>query len=251
MIERVINEKEPEVTLETISEEIRSFFKMENQSVFEIGTRLLHVKTNNLTHGKFTEWVTSIGIDKYEASKYIKVQKKLAKLDICTTLNKRILFELLSVENVEEFVNQEHTIPSTGEVKTIDGMTVAELKEIKRGDKEPNQSKDYVTTVSQRLKNLIKPLKQILNDENLSAMVQIGDLTKEQQLEWESELIDLIASKNDLSQVTAFVSEKRNTAQITDDQEANHSKSCDAIEVCDLSEQEDAEDNYIQERLAG
>ncbi|MGW8956770.1 DUF3102 domain-containing protein [Paenibacillus sp. NPDC055715] len=112
-----------------MSKSVKPIYKqIAGQSVFEIGKRLKHVKENNLVHGEWIKWLKTVGIDRTDASRYIKVCEKFSNDESSHHLGKQVLFELLSVPNTQEFIEKEHVIPSTGEQKTVNEMTVRELR---------------------------------------------------------------------------------------------------------------------------
>ena len=95
-----------------------------------------HVKENDLAHGEFGEWAESIGINRSDASRFIKVYDEVggAKLGTYTNFGLKALYLIATMP--EEQRTQPHNVPSTGETKTVDGMTVRELREVKKALKE-------------------------------------------------------------------------------------------------------------------
>jgi hypothetical protein len=163
----------------SVAEEILHHRKMESLHTFEIGKRLKYVK-DNIVHGYWIPWLESIGMDRTEASRFMKVYEQLWDVASAHHLSRGILFELLPIENKVEFLEIEHCIPSTGEVKKVENnMTVKELREVKRNGKQPvtqkveslpiletesqpKQYDDFVVNIADCLQNLIQPFREDL-----------------------------------------------------------------------------------------
>ncbi|MGJ9381508.1 DUF3102 domain-containing protein [Salipaludibacillus sp. CF4.18] len=138
-------------------------FKVAGQAIFEIGKRLKHVKENDLVHGEYVKWLESIEMDKSQAAKFIKVCEKLGKSNVgtYTHLGTRALYEIATLP--EDQREQSHEIPSTGETKTVDEMTVKELREVKaelKKTKEDMIIEDLISTnILQRGIGNVNPMK--------------------------------------------------------------------------------------------
>ena len=125
-----MNELQLSNDLTTIETEIKSYQNIAGQSIFEIGRRLKHVKENDLAHGEFGKWLETINLNRFTASKMIKVSEKLnSNVYTYTQLGLNALEMIATLP--EEERTKEHTT-SKGEVKTPDEMTVRELRELKK-----------------------------------------------------------------------------------------------------------------------
>lgn len=121
--------------LNIITAEINSYKQVAGQAIFEIGRRLKHVKENDLVHGEFGKWLESVNINKRVAQQMIKVTSDNS-LDASTYSHLGLkALELISTLP-EEQREKPHMIPSTGETKQVDEMTVRELREVKKKLKE-------------------------------------------------------------------------------------------------------------------
>ncbi|CAI3481835.1 hypothetical protein CIRMBP1218_02244 [Enterococcus cecorum] len=184
--------------LTTITAEINSFKQIAGQSIWEIGRRLNYVKEHDLAHGQFIEWINSIGFDRTEAYRFMKVANELPNVDTWQHLGNRALFLIATLP--EEERQKEHTT-SKGETKTVNEMTVRELQELKKQLKEKdkqiknlsnvasdldeqlsqerlNRKEKIVEKVIEKIPDDYEQLKSSDNDKT----IKINDLTRENDL---------------------------------------------------------------------
>lgn len=105
---------------------------MAGEAIFEIGKRLKHVKENDLVHGEFGKWLERIEISWDTANRMMKIASELSLSSNYVSgrnLGIKVLYEISQFSGSER--EKSHTVPSTGQTKTVDEMTVRELREVK------------------------------------------------------------------------------------------------------------------------
>lgn len=87
------------------------------------------MKENDLAHGEFGKWLEKVGLDKYQASRFIKVANEQSKLHSSANLGLKALYQIATIP-VEHREEKQQT--SSGEMKTPYEMTNKEREEFKR-----------------------------------------------------------------------------------------------------------------------
>lgn len=144
--EEIMNELSTD--LNVITAEINSFKQIAGQSIWEIGRRLNYVKEHDLVHGQFIEWINSIGFDRTEAYRFMKVANELPNVETLQHLGTTALYLITQIP--EEERDKQHTT-SKGETKTVDEMTVRELQELKKQLKEKEKQIQNLADVASDL----------------------------------------------------------------------------------------------------
>ncbi|MBU8725318.1 DUF3102 domain-containing protein [Bacillus pumilus] len=120
-----------------------------------MGRRLKHVKENDLVHGEWEKWCkTVVNISPGQARKFVTIAKKLSGTNRSTSndLGLDVLYLIATIP--EEKRDVSHQIPSIGETKTVDEMTVRELREVKNVLKEAEQDKKRLELELDEVKNM-------------------------------------------------------------------------------------------------
>ena len=138
--------------LNVITAEIRAYQRVAGEAIFEIGRRLKHVKENDLAHGEWTKWCEEeLGMKRQQADMFIKVVEELGDefdKSFCH-LGLSALYHIATLPPAER--EKPHKIPTTGEVKTVDEMTVRELREVKKALKEAEKRAELERKERERL----------------------------------------------------------------------------------------------------
>ncbi|WP_134911413.1 DUF3102 domain-containing protein [Paenibacillus sp. IHB B 3084] len=140
--------------LPTITAEINAYKRVAGEAIFEIGCRLKHVKENDLAHGQYLAWLQKIDMSPRHAQQFVQLAgefegkaKSVAHLGFAKLLQ---IAQLPSDIDRASFVSASHTVPSTGAVKTVDEMTVRELREVKAALKAEKEARELAEARAER-----------------------------------------------------------------------------------------------------
>ncbi|WP_161601333.1 DnaJ domain-containing protein [Paenibacillus luteus] len=165
--------------------------KTTGNAVLEIGRRLVFVKENHTKHGEWIPWLKRVGIAKRTAQSYVKAFEQFGNVPLAALLSASKMFELASLPpeiNISEFLACEHTVPSSGEQKTVSLMTKEEIREVVRFERErvglvkPKQPKPAAAEKTQPPTNRFDSLtldqdkRDILYGMPLAAALRVADL---------------------------------------------------------------------------
>lgn len=135
--------------INVITAEINAYQRVAGEAIFEIGRRLHEVKYNPVkfglpvgtdkegreivARGAWGEWLTKIDVPIDTAQRMISIFSELDGKAVSGRFSK---FGIKALYEIAQFTEQqrdlEHEIPSTGEVKKVEDMTVRELREVKQ-----------------------------------------------------------------------------------------------------------------------
>lgn len=130
--------------INVITAEINAYQRVAGEAIFEIGRRLVKVRKEKLadSHGGWTDWLRTIEMSTSQADRFMKVTAELSggKFPTSGSIALGVMYEIATMP--EESRTETHTIPSTGVEKTVDAMTVRELREVKAELKKTQEERE-------------------------------------------------------------------------------------------------------------
>ncbi|PFK48633.1 hypothetical protein COJ14_25360 [Bacillus cereus] len=138
--------------INVITAEINAYQRVAGEAIFEIGRRLSIVRDTPERYGfnGFRDWeiwcTETLNITRRQANKYVRVYRKFDGKKISGKSTSRFSLDALNILTSVDDEDQErpHTIPSTGETKTVDEMTVRELREVKKALRQAEEDKQIL-----------------------------------------------------------------------------------------------------------
>lgn len=134
--------------INVITAEINAYKQVAGEAIFEIGRRLKGVRDNPEKYGLkgYRDWERwcddELDMTRHTANRFIQAFEQLGTTSYRLPPGK--IFEIIALPSEidrAKFIEKPHTIPSTGETKTVDEMTVRELREVKRKLKEEQEAR--------------------------------------------------------------------------------------------------------------
>ncbi|MBK3312558.1 MULTISPECIES: DUF3102 domain-containing protein [Bacillales] len=175
--------------INVITAEIKSYQQIAGQSIFEMGKRLKHVKENDLAHGEFAKWAKeTFGFHATTTSRMIAAYDQFGEISDVAKIGNGQIFEMLTLpSNIDrqQFIEQPHIIPSTGEQKTVDEMTVRELREVKKSLKEKDK---LLEQAERKMQESQRELEQARKSEQV-AMKQLENVHNQEPQVIEKEIV--------------------------------------------------------------
>lgn len=173
--------------LNVITAEINAFKQVAGEAVFEIGKRLIHVKENDLTHGEFGLWLESnVEMSWQTANKFMRAYSQYGDCATSRNLPTSKIFELLTLPpkiDRQHFLNSKHTLMSTGESKTVNEMTVRELREVKKALKEAEAHREIALRDAQILRDTLESIEDKEPEVEIrTEYVEVKDESSEEKL---------------------------------------------------------------------
>lgn len=154
--------------LNVITAEINSFKQVAGQAVFEIGSRLKHVKENDLAHGQWESWCeTSLSMSVRQARKYIRVFERFSNRKLTSVSIERL--DMLTAFDDEE-LDTPTELPS-GEIKKPFDMSQKEIEQYKRAQAEAEKRAETAEAAKAEAEQRAKQLES----ETLRAKQELAD----------------------------------------------------------------------------
>ncbi|MFD1222448.1 DUF3102 domain-containing protein, partial [Paenibacillus vulneris] len=161
-----------------ITAEINSYKQIAGNAIFEIGRRLKQVRDAKMDStdlkertlaeqreqaGGWIRWLSeSVDFTRMHAHRFITVYETFGN-DVTSGLQMgvKVLYEIATLPAEER--ERPHTIPSTGVTKTVDEMTVRELREVKAALKKAEETAEAERKARERAENEAEVLRQTID----------------------------------------------------------------------------------------
>lgn len=117
--------------INVITAEINAYQRVAGEAIFEIGRRIhkVHAEKLSESRGGWTAWLREIDMSTSQADRFMKIAAELdGKFPTSGSIRMGTLYEIATMPESER--EKVHTLAS-GETKTVDEMTVRELREVK------------------------------------------------------------------------------------------------------------------------
>ncbi len=141
--------------IDVISFQIKQYEQTATQSFWEIGRRIKWVQDHDLAHGKYQQWLDSLGISRSTADRLKTIAAKLPHREEYNGKGWRLLYEIAQLPASER--DKQHQL-SNGKIKKPSEMTTREAEELR---KQLNASKKQVEQLKKEAK---KPAKVVTKE---------------------------------------------------------------------------------------
>lgn len=223
--------------LSQIELEISHHKQIAGQSIWEIGRRLNHVKENDLTYGKFTNWVENQGIHIREAQRMMKVASELPNTTTLSHLGTTALHLIATLpeEEREEQIQR---------IEDGDTPTVRELQEVKKKLQLSQQANKLLRDENEKIKSskieVKEKIKEVIPDDYKATQ----DLNK-QLLEKNKELSKTVKAMEERSE---FI--EKQLADTLAQREEVDKKSAQYDELTRAIEESQGQLNNVQKQIS-
>lgn len=148
--------------LATLTAEINAYKRVAGEAIFEIGRRLKHVRREKLAEerGGWNTWCENdLGMSRRYANMFVRVTDELSESGKTSShLGVEMLYQIATLPPEER--TKPHTIPSTGQTKTVEDMTVRELREVKAALKAEEKARKEADERTEAIRDTLEAIRQ-------------------------------------------------------------------------------------------